>query len=84
MEEEGIVFNCLANVGVNISINDILREYNAVVLAGGSTTARNLSIPGRELDGVQFAMDFLKQNNKKVAGKDFLANPDIESNILFK
>ena len=84
MEEEGIVFKCLANVGVNISINDILREYNAVVLTGGSTTPRNLSVPGRELNGVHFAMDFLKQNNKRVAGKDFLSNPNIESNILFK
>lgn len=42
MEEEGVVFRCLANVGVNVSINDLLREYNAIVLAGGSTTPRNL------------------------------------------
>ena len=68
MEEEGIIFRCLANVGVNISVNDVLREFNAIVLAGGSTTARNLFIPGRELNGVHFAMDFLKQNNKRVAG----------------
>jgi glutamate synthase (NADPH) small chain len=82
MEEEGIVFRCLANVGVNVNINDILREFNAIVLAGGSTVPRNLSIPGRELNGVHFAMDFLKQNNKRVAGKDFFANAVIESNIL--
>jgi glutamate synthase (NADPH) small chain len=82
MEEEGVIFKCLANVGVNFSINDILREFNAIVLAGGSTIPRNLSIPGRELKGVHFAMDFLKQNNKKVAGKDFLANAAIESNVL--
>ncbi len=82
MEEEGIIFKCLANVGVNVSINDVLREFNAIVLTGGSTTARNLFIPGRELRGVHFAMDFLKQNNKRVAGKDILANPAIESNIL--
>lgn len=82
MEEEGVSFKCLANVGVNISINDLLREFNAIVLAGGSTIPRDLSIPGRELNGVHFAMDFLKQNNKRVAGKDFLANPGIESNIL--
>lgn len=82
MEEEGIVFKCLANVGVNISINDVLREFNAIVLAGGSTTPRNLFIPGRELKGVHFAMDFLKQNNKRVAGKDVLNNAAIESNIL--
>jgi glutamate synthase (NADPH/NADH) small chain len=82
MEEEGIIFKCHANVGVNISINDLLREFNAIVLAGGSTAPRNLFIPGRELNGVHFAMDFLKQNNKRVAGKDFLANADIESNVL--
>ena len=82
MEEEGIVFKCLANVGVNISINDLLREFNAIVLTGGSTTPRNLDIPGRELKGVHFAMDFLKQNNKRIAGKDPFVNAGIESNIL--
>ena len=82
MEEEGVVFKCHANIGVNVSINDLLREYNAIVLAGGSTVPRDLKIPGRELNGVHFAMDFLKQNNKRVAKKDFLANADIESNIL--
>jgi len=82
MVEEGVVFKCLANVGVNISMNDLLREFNAIVLAGGSTVPRNLNIPGRELKGVHFAMDFLKQSNKRVAGKDFLANATIESNIL--
>lgn len=82
MEEEGIVFKCLANVGVNVSINDILREYNAIVLAGGSTVPRDLPVPGRNVTGIHFAMDFLKQNNKRVAGKDFLANALIESNIL--
>ena len=82
MEEEGIIFKCLANVGVNVSINDVLREFNAIVLAGGSTTPRNLFIPGREFKGVHFAMDFLKQNNKRVAGKNPLANAAIESNIL--
>ncbi|HEV7781031.1 MAG TPA: glutamate synthase subunit beta [Chitinophagaceae bacterium] len=82
MQEEGIVFKCLANVGVNISINDVLRDFNAIVLAGGSTIPRNLFIPGRELNGVHFAMDFLKQSNKRVAGKDWLANPAVESNII--
>ena len=82
MEEEGVVFRCLANVGVNVHINDLLREFNAIVLAGGSTTPRNLFIEGRELKGVHFAMDFLKQSNKRVAGKDVLANAAIESNIL--
>lgn len=68
MEEEGIVFRCNANVGVNVRINDLLREFHAIVLAGGSTIPRDLAIPGRELKGVHFAMDFLKQQNKFTAG----------------
>jgi len=82
MEEEGIVFKCNANVGVNISINDLLREYHAIVLAGGSTSPRDLKIPGRELKGVYFAMQFLKQQNKRIASKDPFANANIESNIF--
>lgn len=79
LEEEGIVFKCNANVGVNISIIDVLREYHAIVLAGGSTIPRNLDIPGRNLKGVHFAMEFLKQQNKRVSnksvdGNDILAN----------
>jgi glutamate synthase (NADPH/NADH) small chain len=81
MKEEGVVFKCKANVGVNISINDLLREFNAIVLAGGSTTPRNLKVPGRELSGVHYAMEFLKQQNKRVAGKNPLANQKIESNV---
>ena len=78
MEEEGVVFKCNANVGVNISINDLLREYHAIVLAGGSTIPRNLDIPGRNLYGVEYAMDFLTQQNKRVSnleprGDDILA-----------
>src|SRR4051812_5562143 len=82
MEEEGVVFRCNANVGVNVRINDLLREYHAIVLAGGSTVPRDLAIPGRELNGVYFAMQFLKQQNKRNAGKDPLANAAIESNIF--
>lgn len=81
LEEEGIVFKCHSNVGVNISIHNLLREYQAIVLAGGSTVPRDLKIPGRELKGIHFAMDFLKQQNKRNAGKDPLANYEIESNI---
>lgn len=65
MEEEGVVFKCNANVGVDISISDLLREYQAVVLAGGSTVPRNLDVPGRQLKGVYYAMQFLKQQNKR-------------------
>ncbi len=67
MEEEGVIFRCNANVGIDVSINDLLREFHAIVLAGGSTVPRNLGIPGRQLKGIHFAMDFLKQQNKRVS-----------------
>ena len=67
LEEEGVKFICNANVGVNIRVNDIMRDYHAVVLAGGSTIPRDLTIPGRNLKGVHYAMDFLKQQNKRVS-----------------
>jgi glutamate synthase (NADPH/NADH) small chain len=82
MEEEGVVFRCLANVGVNVRINDLLREYHAIVLAGGSTVPRDLKVPGRDAKGIYFAMEFLKQQNKRVAGRDPLANGAIESNVF--
>lgn len=82
MEEEGVTFKCNANVGVNVNVNDLLREYHAIVLAGGSTVPRDLNVPGRELNGVYFAMQFLKQQNKRNAGIHPLANAAIESNIL--
>ena len=67
LEEEGVHFICNAHVGVNVRVNDIMRDYHAVVLAGGSTIPRDLTIPGRELKGVYYAMDFLKQQNKRVS-----------------
>ena len=70
MKEEGVEIRCNANVGVNVSINDLLREYHAIILAGGSTIPRDLNIPGRELKGIHFAMDFLKQQNKRVSQKE--------------
>lgn len=75
MEEEGVTFKCNANVGVDISINNLLREYNAIVLAGGSTIPRDLPVEGRELKGVHFAMEFLKQQNKRVGNKPFAEEP---------
>lgn len=69
MEEEGIVFKCNAEVGVNVSMNDLLRNNDAIVLAGGSTIPRDLKVEGRQLNGVAFAMDFLKQQNKIVGNR---------------
>ncbi len=71
MEESGVVFKCNTNVGTDISVNDILRENQAIVLAGGSTIPRDLAVKGRDLKGVYFAMEFLKQQNKRNIGKKF-------------
>lgn len=68
MEAEGVVFKVNQYVGENVSAADLERDYDAVVLAGGAELPRDLPVPGRELDGVHFAMDFLTPNNKMVAG----------------
>lgn len=81
MEEEGVVFKYHAHAGVNISIHDLLREFQAIILSGGSTQPRGLPIPGSDLRGVHFAMPFLKQQNKRNANKNPLLNAEIESNI---
>ncbi len=70
MEAEGISFKVNANVGGNVDAKQLVRESDAVVLAGGSTIPRDIPSPGRQFKGVHFAMDFLEQNNKRVAGDD--------------
>ncbi|MFZ4263335.1 glutamate synthase subunit beta [Sphingobacterium sp. HJSM2_6] len=65
MKESGVEFRTNAEVGKNVPASE-LAEYDAVVLSGGSTIPRNLNIPGRELKGVHYAMEFLKQQNKRV------------------
>ena len=69
MKEEGVKFKLNANVGETISIQQLKDEYDAIVLSMGSTIPRDLPIPGRELKGVHFAMDFLTQQNRRVSGK---------------
>lgn len=68
MEQEGVIFRTNAHVGVNVSPKLIEEEFDAIVLCGGASAPRDLNIPGRELDGIHFAMDFLTQQNKRVAG----------------
>ena len=71
MEEEGVVFKTNQNVGENVKPDDLIDEYDALILAGGAEWPRDLPIPGRDLDGVHFAMDFLPLQNKVVAGDKF-------------
>jgi glutamate synthase (NADPH/NADH) small chain len=65
---EGVVFRCNSNVGVDIRIDELTRDFHAIILCGGSTIPRDLTVPGRELKGTYFAMDFLKQQNQRVRG----------------
>lgn len=69
MREEGVVFKTSTNVGKDIKVSEILNDYDAVVLAGGSTIPRDVTIKGRELNGVYFAMEFLPQQNRRVSNK---------------
>ncbi|WP_435021198.1 glutamate synthase subunit beta [Tundrisphaera sp. TA3] len=68
MEAEGVVFRTGVNIGADIRPDQILAEFDAVCLCAGATAPRDLPIPGRDLDGVEFAMDFLTPQNRRVAG----------------
>ncbi|MBX2957767.1 MAG: glutamate synthase subunit beta [Cyclobacteriaceae bacterium] len=68
LEQEGIIFRVNAHVGINVSAKFLQDEFDAVVVCGGASAPRDLPIPGRQLQGVHFAMDFLSQQNKRVAG----------------
>ena len=70
MEEEGIVFQTGVDVGVNYTVERLLNEYDAVCLACGSTQARELDVPGRDLEGVHLAMEYLTQQNKAISGEE--------------
>ncbi|MFC5407747.1 glutamate synthase subunit beta [Larkinella bovis] len=67
MKAEGITFKTNTNVGEHVKAKELLADFDAVLLTGGSTVPRDLPIPGRELKGVHFAMEFLSQQNKRVA-----------------
>jgi glutamate synthase (NADPH/NADH) small chain len=69
MEAEGVTFHYNAHIGVALPIEKLVADYDAVVLAGGSEKGRDLPIPGRELNGIHYAMDFLPQQNRRVSGE---------------
>ncbi len=68
MRAEGVLFQNGVHVGVDLSVAELRQSFDAVLLATGAEAPRDLDVPGRELDGVQFAMDFLPQQNRRVAG----------------
>jgi glutamate synthase (NADPH) small chain len=68
MRAEGVTFVTNAHVGVNMPVEDLVEEYDATLLTGGAERPRDLPIPGRELKGIHFAMEFLPQQNKRCEG----------------
>src|SRR5579863_5841463 len=68
MEAEGVKFVTNAHVGHSVPVEDLQREFSAILLAGGAEAARDLNVPGRELKGIHFAMDYLPQSNKRCEG----------------
>ncbi|TFG92377.1 MAG: glutamate synthase subunit beta [Myxococcales bacterium] len=70
MRAEGVVFQTGVNVGVDLSVKELRRGFDALLLTTGAEQARDLEVPGRHLEGVHFAMDFLPQQNRRVAGDE--------------
>ncbi|MCD9522034.1 glutamate synthase small subunit [Photobacterium carnosum] len=70
MAQAGVKFEVNAHIGVDINAQQLRQEFDVILLTGGSTVPRNLPIPGRELNGVHFAMDFLAQNNRRANDMD--------------
>lgn len=80
MEAEGVVFHYNVNVGVDRSIKDLQAHYDAVIMAGGAEKPRDIPVPGRDLAGIHFAMDFLPQQNRRVAHEPVKSNAPILAN----
>ena len=74
MQAEGVEFRTGQHIGVNVPAKQVLAEFDAVVMSAGSEQARDLKVPGRELTGIYFAMKFLEQQNRRVAGETIPAN----------
>jgi glutamate synthase (NADPH/NADH) small chain len=78
MQTEGVEFRPNSHVGVNVDAEALIKDFDAVALCGGSEKPRDLPVPGRELDGVHFAMEFLTQQNRRVSG----SNVPVEKEIM--
>ena len=76
MSAEGVTFHCNTNVGIDLDAAKLLADHDAIVLAGGAERPRDLPVPGRELDGVHFAMDFLPQQNRRVGREPSRTNAE--------
>jgi glutamate synthase (NADPH/NADH) small chain len=79
LEAEGIVFRARCAVGVDVTADDLLSDFDAIVLAGGCTTPRDLPVPGRHLRGVHFAMEYLTAQNRHCQGDDLAPEETISA-----
>lgn len=70
MEAEGVTFRTRCHVGVDVTVEELRRQFHAIVLAAGAEQPRDLRVPGRELKGIHFAMEFLPLNNRRNAGDE--------------
>jgi glutamate synthase (NADPH) small chain len=70
MTAEGVTFQTNAHVGGSVPVEDLRKDFGAILLAGGAEQPRNLNVPGRDLAGIHFAMEFLPQSNKRCEGDD--------------
>jgi glutamate synthase (NADPH/NADH) small chain len=77
MSAEGVKFITAAEVGKNVAVEDLRQEFDAIVLAGGAEHSRDLNVPGRELKGIHFAMDYLPQQNRRNHGDDIEPETEI-------
>ncbi|MHB8743898.1 MAG: glutamate synthase subunit beta [Sulfuricaulis sp.] len=77
LETEGVVFRTNAHIGVNLAVEELKNNFNAVLLAGGACAARDLPIPGRALNGVHLAMEYLVQQNRRGVGESIPADQAI-------
>ncbi len=79
MKAEGVKFQNNTEVGKDYPTEELLEEFDAILLAGGATIARDLYVPGRELKGIHLAMDYLEQSNRRVAGDTIPENQTISA-----
>ncbi|NUR56510.1 MAG: glutamate synthase subunit beta [Acidobacteria bacterium] len=79
MRREGIEFRTSCHVGIDVPADDLVRDFDAVILAGGATEPRDLPVPGRELQGIHFAMEYLTAQNRRCEGDDLSSPPFISA-----
>jgi len=77
MQAEGVVFKTKAHIGVNVPVEELKQNFDAILLAGGACAPRDLPVPGRDLQGVHFAMEYLTQSNRRCEGEKIPVNEEI-------